>query len=145
MKDVIRAKARELGFDDCRFTTAAAPGSAGKLTEWLARGEHGEMAYLQRNAHKRTDPQQVLNGARSILTLATSYSAGESAEASSLENTPDHGVIARYARFADYHDIIGERLAGLTSFINSLGAGIRSLWYVDTGPLLERDLAQRAG
>jgi len=145
MKDFIRVKARELGFDDCRFTTAAPPASAEKLTQWLAQGNHGEMAYLQRNAHKRIDPQQVLTGAKSVLTLATSYSKAGADEASSSDSAPDSGVVARYARFADYHDIIGERLAGLTSFINSLGEDIRSLWYVDTGPLLERDLAQRAG
>ncbi len=56
------------------------------------------------------------------------------------------GLIARYARFTDYHRVIGERLKSLAEFANQLGgSGTRSLWYVDTGPLLERDLAQRAG
>ena len=60
--------------------------------------------------------------------------------------TPPTGLIARYARYHDYHDVLGERLKQLTDFVNQLGgAGTRSLWYVDTGPLLERDLAQRAG
>jgi epoxyqueuosine reductase len=57
-----------------------------------------------------------------------------------------HGTIARYARFTDYHHLIGEQLKLLTDFVNQLGGGqTRSLWYVDTGPFLERDLAQRAG
>jgi len=61
-------------------------------------------------------------------------------------NPQRSGVIARYARFDDYHDVLGERLKLLAEFVNRLGgAGTRSLWYVDTGPLLERDLAQRAG
>jgi epoxyqueuosine reductase len=56
------------------------------------------------------------------------------------------GLVARYARYADYHHVLGERLQQLTQFLNELaGSGARSLWYVDTGPLLERDLAQRAG
>jgi epoxyqueuosine reductase len=56
------------------------------------------------------------------------------------------GVIARYARFADYHDVMGERLKALTRYLDELtGSGARSLWYTDTGPVLERDLAQRAG
>jgi epoxyqueuosine reductase len=55
------------------------------------------------------------------------------------------GVIARYARFTDYHEVLGERLKALAAFLDSLATGTRSLWYVDTGPLLERDLAQRAG
>jgi epoxyqueuosine reductase len=56
------------------------------------------------------------------------------------------GFIARYARFKDYHDVLAERLKRLVNYINELGGEeTRSLWYVDTGPLLERDLAQRAG
>jgi epoxyqueuosine reductase len=57
-----------------------------------------------------------------------------------------HATVARYAQFADYHDVLGERLKALTGFVNQLGGThVKSLWYVDTGPLLERDLAQRAG
>ena len=136
MKEAIRQRARELGFDDCRFTTANAPGSAPHFQRWLAEQKHGQMAYLARNAPKRLDPQQVLPGARSVIALAASYHhpAGHS------------GPVARYARYADYHDILGERLRQLTEFVNQLGGtGTRSLWYVDTGPVLERDLAQRAG
>src|SRR5204862_8086962 len=59
--------------------------------------------------------------------------------------TSPSGIIARYARSKDYHDIIGEGLRALTGFLNELSPGVRSLWYVDTGPLLERDLAQRGG
>src|SRR5204863_2397670 len=56
------------------------------------------------------------------------------------------GIIARYARGQDYHDVLAERLRSLTEFINQLvSSNVRSLWYVDTGPILERDLAQRAG
>jgi epoxyqueuosine reductase len=58
---------------------------------------------------------------------------------------PASGEIARYARFSDYHEVLGGRLKELAAFVNALGGGTRSLWYVDTGPLLERDLAQRAG
>src|SRR3954447_25001515 len=119
MKDAIRATALEAGFDDCRFTTAAAPQSAEKLTRWLEEGHHGEMAYLQRNAHKRIDPQQVLASAKSIITLATSYSVKEAAAAGASRMRPDTGIVARYARFADYHEVVGERLAKLTTFVNA--------------------------
>jgi epoxyqueuosine reductase len=136
MKVAIRKRARELGFDDCRVTTAKAPESAPHFERWLAEQKHGEMAYLARNAPKRVDPQLVLPGARSVITLAASY------------HNPawQSGPVARYARYADYHDILGERLRRLTDSVNQLGGpGTRSLWYVDTGPVLERDLAQRAG
>lgn len=142
MKSAIRQRALELGFDDCHFTSAAAPASADQFTQWLDQNRQGEMAWLARNAEKRVDPQKVLPGAKSIIVLATSYHGPANAK----KPPATAGVIARYARHADYHDILGERLKSLSQFIDDLGgAGNRSLWYVDTGPLLERDLAQRAG
>lgn len=163
MKPAIRQRALELGFDGCRFTHAAPPDHAARLQDWLAAQRHGEMGYLQRNVHKRVDPQQVLPGARSMICLAASYfEPGEKSavrgqwsaaapDAAVPPRTTDCGLrttgcIARYARYADYHDVLGERLKTLSDFIAQLGgAETRSLWYVDTGPLLERDLAQRAG
>jgi epoxyqueuosine reductase len=161
MKEALRQRARELGFDDYRVTTAAAPESAGRFQQWLAEGCHGDMAWLERTAQKRADPQQVLPGARSIITLAASYyisncqlpiaNGSAPVVASDSGTEPGAGnwksdLTARYARFTDYHDVLSERLKQLTEFVNALdGPGTRSLWYVDTGPLLERDLAQRAG
>jgi epoxyqueuosine reductase len=156
LKARILQRARELGFDDCRFTTAAPPDHAAEFQHWLAQNQHGEMTWLQRNAHKRVNPQRVLPAAKSVIVLAVSYIQGPKSKVQSPPNsefthhaprTPDSsGVIARYARFGDYHDVIAERLRTLTDFVNQLGGNeTRSLWYVDTGPILERDLAQRAG
>jgi len=140
----ILQQAIQLGFDACRFTSARAPESAAKFERWIAEGRHGEMAWLARNAAKRVEPQQVLPGARSVIVLAASYSG----DARSLSKCGEakSGEIARYARHDDYHDVMASPLKNLTRFINELGgAGTRSIWYVDTGPILERDLAQRAG
>lgn len=158
MKDAVRQQARELGFDDCRFTSANPPDHALEFQGWLAEKKHGEMAYLERNAHKRVNPQEVLPGAKSVVTLAVSYHLEECQMTNDEWKLQPAGsksirhssfvipLIARYARFKDYHDIIGERLKQLSQFLDTLGGeGARSLWYVDTGPLLERDLAQRAG
>lgn len=139
-KEQITRRARELGFNDCRFTTAAPPSSAEHFQAWIASHQQGEMGYLARNAHKRIEPQRVLAGARSIIVLAASY-GGDEAGASALS-----GVVARYARHTDYHDVLATPLRQLTATVDELGGpGTRSLWYVDTGPFLERDLAQRAG
>jgi epoxyqueuosine reductase len=144
VKAAIQQKARELGFDSCGFTTADPPASNQRFQEWLGAGFHGAMAYLQRNAHKRIDPQQVLPKAQSIITLAVSYEILDLK--SGISNAPSEGVIARYARFKDYHEVLGERLRQLTAILDEQGGPeARSLWYVDTGPFLERDLAQRAG
>jgi epoxyqueuosine reductase len=147
MREAIRQQALALGFDDCRFTSADPPDHARQFEQWLADGRHGEMAYLARNARKRTDPQQVLPGARSVIALAVSY-AGEQPEPAPPPTTerPPTGVVARYARHDDYHEVLAGRLKQLTDHVNRLGgSGTRSLWYVDTGPVLERDFAQRAG
>ncbi len=158
MKAAIRQRAAELGFDDCRFTTTAAPVSAGKYQAWLADNNHGEMNWLERSAEKRTDLNKVLPGAKSVICLAASYQSSDdwqaasdkkppaTARLSALATRPFPGVVARYARFADYHDILGKRLKTLADFINGLaGRQVQMLWYVDTGPVLERDFAQRAG
>jgi epoxyqueuosine reductase len=160
MKEAIRQQARELGFDDCRFTTADTPASAGQFQYWLAEKRHGEMAWLEHNASRRTDPQKVLPGAKSIIVLAANYGTRverresrardftqrDDAHPSTLDPRPSTALIARYARFDDYHNVLGGRLKQLTGFVNQLGgAETHSLWHVDTGPLLERDFAQRAG
>jgi epoxyqueuosine reductase len=157
MKAAIRQRALELGFDNCRFTTADVPASAGQFQNWLAEKRHGEMAWLERTASKRTDPQKVLSGAKSVIVLAASYAAGDKCRVASdkMESASDsrhaspvmcHAAIACYARHTDYHGVLGEQLKELAKFVNQLGgAETRSLWYVDNGPLLERDFAQRAG
>ena len=153
MKEAVRSKALELGFDDCRFTSADAPAHAAEFRAWLGQSRHGEMGYLERNAHKRVDPQQVLRGAKTVIVLAASYEkpAETEARAAAATTSSQAGIVARYARYADYHDVIAERLKTLTTFVDnsenpqSSIVNRKSLWYVDTGPILERDFAQRAG
>ena len=143
MKETIRRRALELGFDNCRFTDAAPAASANRFQNWLLEQRHGEMNWLERTAAKRLEPQKVLPGARSLVCLAASYAINTS---TSVLRPPAAGLIARYARFADYHDVLNKHLRELATFVNQVGgAETRSLWYVDTGPLLERDLAERAG
>jgi epoxyqueuosine reductase len=129
----IKARARALGFDLVGITTAAAPDHAGHFQKWLADRFHGEMAYMTRNAEKRVDPEQVLAGARSIIVVGLNYFTNG-------DQTTGEGKIARYAcGLRDYHDLMGEKLRQLANFIGD------ARWYVDTGPIMERDLAQRAG
>lgn len=99
------------------------------------------MAYLHRTSEKRLNPQKVLDGAKSIITLGISYATNRR----TAHHKPQ-GLIARYAEFEDYHDVIADRLKNLSNHTIELGGPeTRSLWYVDTGPILERDFAQRSG
>lgn len=140
---LIREHALRLGFDDCRVTTANPPARGSQLRDWLADGRHGTMTWLERNAAKRLDPPLVLSEARSIVTLAVSY---HRSEVTSQHPANTAGLIARYARYPDYHDLLKTPLKELTEHVDAIGGpDTRSLWYVDTGPLLERELAERAG
>ncbi len=143
VRTAIRERARALGFDACRFTTAEPPDHAAEFQRWLAAGRHGEMGYLEKNAAKRVEPARVLEAARTIVALSVNYNVNQ--PPANPSGRPA-GQIARYAQFADYHHVLGERLKSLAAHVNELGGDeTRSLWYVDTGPLLERDMAQRAG
>jgi epoxyqueuosine reductase len=142
MKTAISERARAMGFDDCRFTTALPPKHADEFKRWLQAGLHGQMDYLARNSHKRVEPAQVLADAKTIITLAVSYMASSSNLAGQAGST---GEVARYAQYSDYHKILGEKLKELSLFVTSLDNKSRALWYVDTGPFLERDLAERSG
>src|SRR5579859_2787856 len=108
-KKAIQQRAEELGFDACHFATAAPPETARQFENWLAAKRHGEMGYLERNAHKRVNPQEVLPGAKSVIVLAASYTEAfcvwRVASSTSADPSSDatrhtqHGVVARYARF----------------------------------------------
>jgi epoxyqueuosine reductase len=145
--ETVRRRALELGFDVCRVTTSEPPASGARFLGALAEGRHGNMEWLARNAAKRVDPQLVLPGARSVVVLGASYFLSDSGSTTPAgDEGGARGVVARYARRTDYHETLAEPLKLLAGWLDAEGgAGSRSLWYVDTGPVLERDLAQRAG
>ena len=136
LKGEIVARALALGFDGCRIARSAPPPHAAEFRQWLQDGAAGEMQWLERGKEKRCDPTQVLPGARSVVVLALNYWQGE-------ERGESHGRIARYAWGDDYHEVMLERLRALDQFMQELG-GVQK-YYVDTGPLLERDHAAEAG
>ncbi len=145
MKAWILRRALELGFDACRIGPAVAPQHADPFRQWLAEGCHGAMGYLERNSAKRLDPNLVLAGSKSLIVLAASYDSGSGIGADREEGRA-RGVVARYARHRDYHEILAEPLRTLTEeLVAAGGAGTQALWYADTGPVLERDHAMRAG
>ncbi|MEN9675420.1 MAG: tRNA epoxyqueuosine(34) reductase QueG [Verrucomicrobiota bacterium] len=149
----VRSRALSLGFDACGITSAAPPESGPAFRRALGEGRHAGMEWLARNAERRLDPGQVLPGARSVVLVASSYAGPEDVGAqaamtpnSAVPTRAASGVIARYARYPDYHDLLAPGLRALSAYLDELGGpGNRSLGYVDTGPVLERDLGQRAG
>ncbi len=137
----IKAHARALGFDLVGIAPARPPEHWTFFLDWVAQGFAGEMGYLERNLERRGDPAQVLPGVRSILCVGMNYNTGEEGTGSGLK-----GRIARYARGDDYHEVLKDRLFRLLDFIRAEGGPeVEGRVYVDTGPVLEREVAARAG
>ena len=136
---VVKARARELGFDRVAIGPAEPPEHGDALEAWLDAGYAGTMDYLDRGRAERLDPARLLPGCRSVVAVAMSYNPGSSSD-------DDWSPVSRYARGRDYHDVIRPRLVQLAEFIRSAAGGrIASRAAVDTSAVLERDLAARAG
>lgn len=174
LAEQIKAEAARLGFSLCGMTSALPPPHHRHYAQWLAEGKAGEMLYLHRQEPKRGDLSLILPGVKSVVCVALNYSPetgmapnpspvpGEGSmigQGSAALNSypsptewgqgsalvPGVGVIARYARFDDYHDTLWARLEALLAFIQSQSPGANGKVYCDTGPITERDLAMRAG
>jgi epoxyqueuosine reductase len=140
------AEARRLGFDLAGITQATPPTTADRYRTWLERGYHGEMAYLARPdaVAGREDLARVQPGVRSVVTVGANYSTVPLPP--ELRDDPSRGVVASYAWGDDYHDVLTPRLRQLGAFVEAqTGVEAARRAYVDTGPVLERDLAARAG
>ena len=134
--------ARELGFHAVGIAPALPARRFAAFEEWLARGMHGDMAYLADPAHRepRADVRTLLAGARSVVVVALAY------DASVVPLERLRGQVARYARNRDYHSIIKARLRELADRLSRLAARpVAARPCVDTAPVLERELAERAG
>jgi epoxyqueuosine reductase len=142
----IKHAAYELGFDAVGIAAVtpaddrAAMPLLARLRSWLERGYHGTMDWMARNPAKRADPRLVLPGCRSIISVGMNYLTEHRAD----ERT-GHGRIARYAWGEDYHTVLGDRLAHLEERVHSLSPGAITRRYVDTGPVMEKAWAERAG
>ena len=146
LKEKIRAKSKQLGFTLARVTTPEPPPHTSTFENWLAQNHHGTMNYLATEASRarRADPREILPECKSILVLATPYMSpsplGRGAR------SEGEARVASYAWGDDYHEILPTRMKELILFIEEqVGGPVKNRYYTDTGPILERDLAQRAG
>ena len=132
---LVEAQAYGLGFDLVGVAPLGPVATAPAFERWLDAGHAGEMHYLARGAEKRRDARLPVPGATHAIVVALDYGGREAS-----------GPVARYARGADYHDLMVARLRALQERLGEhAGAPVAGRAYVDTGPLLERDLARRAG
>jgi epoxyqueuosine reductase len=140
---LIRAEAEALGFDLCRFTDLdAAWPAAARLAEFVAAGRHGEMAWMAETAERRAHPRAMWPDARAAIVLGMNY--GPAQDPGAVLGRPDRGAISVYARGDDYHDLVKSRLKALGRWLQARFGGELKV-FVDTAPLLEKPLAERAG
>jgi epoxyqueuosine reductase len=146
LTQAIKDEARRLGFALAGVTTADPPPHLSAYENWLKLGRHASMEYLagETARRRRADPRLILPECRSILVLAIRYP--DPASAGPIDGESPTGRVAAYAWGQDYHLVLPELMQALVAFIEArTGGPVPNRFYTDTGPLLERDLAQRAG
>ncbi len=146
----LKDEARRLGFDLAGITTPEPPPHFETYARWVQAGLHGEMRYLEREdaLRKRADPKEILPECESILVLGMRYNPPTQLQPPNggKAGAGGRGRIASYAWGEDYHAVIPPKLRALVAFLEGeVGHPFPHRAYTDTGPLLERDLAQRAG
>lgn len=162
LKERIKVKSNQLGFVLAGVTTPDPPLHLSAFEGWLDQGRHASIRYLadDRSRARRADPRLILPECKSILVLGIPYSSpmpplnsGQNKSRTENNSVPEdggeqysRGRVAAYAWGKDYHLVFPERLKALVGFIEEqVGKPVSNRWYSDTGPILERDLAQRAG
>jgi epoxyqueuosine reductase len=140
---LIRAEAERLGFDLCRFTDIdEAWPAAARLFEFVDAGRHGEMGWMAETAERRKHPRAMWDGARSAIVLGVNY--GPDHDPMAILGDRSKGAISVYAQGDDYHEVIKSRLKALARWLVATFGGELKV-FVDTAPLLEKPLAERAG
>jgi epoxyqueuosine reductase len=135
------AAARDLGVDRLGIARAQTVDSdRERLLEWLTKGYHAGMSWISRDPDKRSQIDRVLPGARSVISVAINYSTD-------VSSCDDCGAlkVSRFAWGEDYHRVVGRKLKTLTDLLTQWAPDAKSLFYVDTGPIMEKAWAQRAG
>lgn len=136
----LKGEALRLGFDKVGIARADAPEDFGHYLDWLARGDHAGLGYMEKNASARENPSSILEGVRSVVMVSLVHGR------SRPENQPlNSAKIAAYAQGADYHAVLWGKLNALLAWIKIEKPEVRGRGVSDTAPLLERDFARRAG
>lgn len=136
---LIKQEAYRLGFESCGIAKANFLEEEAKpFEEWLQKGYHGKMKYMENYFDKRLDPRKLVEGAKTVISLSFNYFPSE-------EQEKDTYKISRYAYGKDYHFVLKEKLKNLLFFIEEKIGKINGRAFVDSAPVLERVWAKKAG
>jgi epoxyqueuosine reductase len=141
VEDMLRREAAFLGFSHCGIARAGGTSQLReRLETWIDAGYHADMRWIARDTGRRADPSIVLDGAESVVMLACNYYTPVR-----FPSEPARGIVSRYALGDDYHDVLMPRVKRLAGLLEECGPGSRTLACIDTGPVMEKAWAERAG
>ena len=144
LKQWIKQQALALGFADCVIAKPDAQAQMPRFEEYLKRGYHADMHYLEENLEKRADPKLLVPGTKSIICVRMNYLV-ETPKPRYVPDEPNSAIIARYARGRDYHKVMRGRLKTLASKIKEKVGEFESRPFADSAPIFEKSLAESAG
>ena len=150
----LRREAIDLGFGDIRVSDTDLSVAGPRLKEWLDAGRHGDMNYMRERAHLRLNPQELQPGTVRVLTVRMDYLPDTSEMRQAVDwrnkevdrwNQPDQALVAIYARGRDYHKVLRQRLQSLADVIEKKIGPYGYRVFVDSGPVMEVELANKSG
>jgi epoxyqueuosine reductase len=140
LTDLIKTEAKELGFFECGISPAGfLEKETGKTEQWLQKGNHAGMDYMERNKEKRYDPSKLVEGAKSVISVLYNYYPPETIP------EKDNYIISKYAYGRDYHFVIKEKLRMLLDKIEKKTGKRNARIFVDSAPVLDRAWAAKSG
>ena len=144
LKTWIKQQVLQLGFADCVIARPDAQAELPRFKEYLKRGYHGDMKFLEENLEKRADPTLLVTGTKSIICVRMNYLV-ETPKPRYVPDEPNSAIIARYARGRDYHKVMRGRLKTLANLIKEKTGDFESRPFADSAPVFEKSLAENAG
>jgi epoxyqueuosine reductase len=141
----LRIWSNELGFQQLGITDTLMDKHEARLTEWLGYGYHGEMDYMERHGSKRSRPADLVAGTLRVISVRMDYFPPDSTSIQDVLDNPELGFVSRYALGRDYHKLMRKRLKQLADMISDEVGEFGYRVFVDSAPVLEKPLAEKAG
>ncbi|HLT91678.1 MAG TPA: tRNA epoxyqueuosine(34) reductase QueG [Woeseiaceae bacterium] len=145
LKQRIREWSAELGFQALGVADVDLAEAEARLRAWLDEGFHGEMAYMERHGTRRTRPAELVPGTLRVISVRMDYLPEPQARAAALLDSPDKAYVSRYALGRDYHKVLRGRLRALARRIEAEIGAFGHRVFVDSAPVMEKPLAEKAG
>ncbi len=145
LADQIKAWGVELGFQQLGITDTELGSHEKLLQNWLHKGYHGSMGYMERHGTRRSRPAELVPGTVRVISARMDYLTGEARPTAELMDDPESALISRYALGRDYHKVLRKRLQKLASRISEETGPFGYRVFVDSAPVLEKALAEKAG